>query len=91
MTIEQILTYLTPFLLLFVTWLVTKVRPLIPGWLTLTFVTIVSAVLAWITQLLATPELSWFWQFILGMVSIIIYQFLKQFSPSKIASDKAKK
>lgn len=89
MDLQQILVYLTPFLILLATWIFNKIQPLVPGWLTVTLVTVLSAALTWIMQFATTPDLQWYWQFILGMVSIVLYQVIKQFSPSKIASDKA--
>jgi len=89
MGIEQILTYLTPFIVWLVTWVVGKVVPLIPGWLKLTVVTIVSAVLTWVLQIIGNPELSIVLQFVLGFLAVFVAEFLNQFSPEKMKSDNA--
>ena len=89
MGLEQILTYLTPFLVFGATWIATKIQPLIPGWLILTVVTILSAILTWVTQIIGNPDQSIIIQFLLGMIAVVISQIIKQFSGTKRAEDKA--
>lgn len=90
MSLEEVLVYLTPFFVMLGTWIFNKVSPLVPGWLVVTFVTILTALITYIYQLLATPDLAWYWQFALGMLAITLNQVVKQFSPEKRAEDKAK-
>jgi len=88
MDIQQILTYLTPFLVLAGTWIALKLLPLIPGWLTITVVTILSAILTYLAQLSGSPDLVWYAQFGYGMLAIVLSQIIRQFSPEKVSSDK---
>jgi len=90
MELQELLTYCTPFLVFIATWIVAKVKPLIPGWMILIVVTGFSGLLTFVTELLATPGQTWLIQFLLGMGSIILSQFIIQFSPERRAKDKAK-
>jgi len=80
---EELVIFLTPIIVLLVTMLVKVVKPLIPGWLLLTVVTLLSGLLTFISELLIAPENTWLIQFLLGMLAVVIDQFIKQFGESK--------
>lgn len=78
MSIENIIIYLTPFLVFGVGQLVKLVNKNIKGVWLLMLVAASSGVLAWITDLTSLPDLSWLLQFAYGMLSVVVHQFYKQ-------------
>lgn len=90
MTIEQVILYLTPFLVWAASWIIAKITPLIPGWAMLAVVGVISGVLTYLTQLLANPEIDWWQQLLFGLLAVLVDQIKKQFSPKKVSADKAK-
>lgn len=77
----SLVAYLSTFIVLGATWIVDKIAPSIPGWSTLIVVAGISAVLTWITNALANPDLSWIAQFGLGVASTFIHQVYKKLNP----------
>jgi len=90
MELQELLTYLTPFVVFIATGIVRWAKPLIPGWMTLMVVTVFSALLTWVTELIAAPGQTWLLQFLLGLGSIILSQFVIQFGTERRAKDKEK-
>lgn len=78
MTLEEMLVYLTPFVVygvgLFVTW----VKPQIPGWAMLSVVGALSAAYTYVAQAATGPETTWVVQFLLGLLAVFIHQVRKQ-------------
>jgi hypothetical protein len=87
MDLVQLIVILTPLLVYVGTWIALKLLPLIPGWAMLSVAGILSAILTWIISITATSELAWYWQFLLGMLSVVVSQIIKQFTPAKIVTD----
>lgn len=90
MNSTELLTYLTPFVIWFVTWAITKLKPLLPGWLVATVIVPALAIILSFLTSLVVPDTKPVLQFVLGLGAIVISQFIKQLSPSKIAEDKSK-
>ena len=90
MGIEQIITYLTPFIVFAVAWLVGKFKPLIPGWAMLGVVGLLTSLTTWITNLIGNPDLDWIYQLLYGLLAVVLSQLVKQLSPSKVSTDNAK-
>lgn len=78
MNIENIIIYLTPFLVFGVGQLVKLVNKNIKGVWLLMLVAASSGIIAFVTDLTTTPELSWVLQFAYGMLSVVVHQFFKQ-------------
>lgn len=87
MGIEQIILYLTPFIVYGAGLVVKLVKPHIPGWAMMGFVGALSAAVVWITNLTLNPDLSVLLQFTFGLLSVFIHQLFKQFSSEKRAED----
>lgn len=78
MNIENIIIYLTPFLVFGVGQLVKLVNKNIKGVWLLMLIAASSGIIAFVTDLTTTPELSWVLQFAYGMLSVVVHQFFKQ-------------
>ena len=75
---SSIITWLMPLVVLGATHLSKLVLPIIPGWAKMIIVTLISAVITWLTNLAATPDLSFTLQFAYGLLAVFIHQFYKQ-------------
>jgi len=91
MELQELLTYLTPFVVFIATAIVKWAKPLIPGWMTLMVVTVFSALLTFVNDLLSTPDETWLIRFLLGMGAIVLSQFVIQFGTQRRAADKVGK
>ena len=78
----SLVAYFSTLIVLGATWVFNKVLPSIPSWSTLLIVAGLSAVLTWLTNSLANPDISWLAQFGLGVASTFIHQFYKKLSES---------
>lgn len=78
-TTENMVIWLTPFIVLGVTWIIKKVGPIIPGWATILIVTGLSTAVAWVTTITIAPEAGFLSQVGLGLLSVFINQVYKQF------------
>lgn len=85
--IDPLVTWLTPVIIYGVTWVVVKVKPLIPGWLILTVVAGFGGLYTLVVQWLANPGLKWWQQLLYSLLAIVISQFKIQFSKEKRAED----
>lgn len=89
-TSTTIVEWLSPFIVLGVTYLFRLVAPLIPGWATMLIVTGLSTLLAWVNGI-DTEGMSFFMQVIYGMSAIIINQFYRAFTGGNATHARAKK
>ena len=87
MELDQIIVYLTPFIIWLAGFIVVKVKPLIPGWLMLTVIAGLTSAVTYLTQTFTNPDLNWIWQFLLGLFAILIAQIITLLSPTKIRND----
>ena len=85
--IDPLITWLTPVIIYGVTWVVVKVKPLIPGWLILTVVALLGGLYTLIAQWLGNPELKWWQQLLYALLAVVISQFKIQFGGEKRAED----
>lgn len=80
---SSVVAYLSTFIVLIATWVVKLAKPSIPGWATVLVVAGLSSGLAFLTNALGNPELSWWAQFGLGLAATFVHQISVQFSASK--------
>ena len=78
MNMEQLILYLTPFLVYAAGELYKLVAPNIKGVLLLVLVSASSGIIAFVTSLAANPEYGWTGQFVLGLMAVVVNQFFKQ-------------
>lgn len=88
--VNEILTYATPLIVLGVSYLVGKIKPLIPGWAMLLVVSGLATAVTFIVQLTSSPDLTFLQQLLYGMIAVVIQQFYKQFSEDKRTKDAQK-
>lgn len=79
MSMEQVILYLTPFIVFGVGKLVKLVTPKIPGWAMLSVVGVLSAAVAWVTTWAANPEFSSWEQFFAGLLAVVINEVYRRF------------
>lgn len=72
-----IVEWLTPFIVLLVTFIVRKVWSSIPGWATMIVVSAVSAAVAWATNV-ETGEMSMLMQTLYGLLAVFLNQLYRQ-------------
>jgi hypothetical protein len=77
---ENIVLWLTPFIVLGATALIKVVKPLIPGWATLIVVTGLSAAVAWVSELTVGGDASFIIRVGAGLLSVVIHQIYRQFN-----------
>lgn len=76
-TPTALIDLLSPVVVIFVTWLVRLAKPKIPGWAVLGIATFFGSLAAWlITQV--DPSASWFSQFAIAMLAVLIVEFKTQ-------------
>ncbi len=78
MTLEQVILALTPFAVYVVAELVKWLKPRIKGVALLLLTTTASAVIALVTSIVVGPDASFLTQFAVGMLSLVVNQFYKQ-------------
>lgn len=77
---ETIVVWLTPFVVLGVTFLIRLAKPLIPAWATMVVVSLLSAAVAWISNYTgAAGETSFLMQTLIGLLSVVINQAYRAF------------
>jgi len=76
--VEQLIVACTPLIVLAIGELVKWIKESIKGIWLLVIVGSSSAIIAWITQLIANPNLGSFEQFLYGLLAVVIHQFFKQ-------------
>lgn len=80
-TAGQVVEWLTPFVVLGLTYVIRLLLPLIPSWATLLVVTALSGMVAWITSILTdVTDMTFLMQVGYGLLAIVINQFYKAFS-----------
>lgn len=79
----SIVAYLTTFIVLAATQVAKFAVTKIPGWGVMMLVTGLSALVTYLTNLLAAPDMSWLAQFGLGLAATFMHQLSVQFSGSK--------
>ena len=78
MNMEQLILYLTPFIVYGATEVIKLVKPKIKGVVLLMLLGGSSGIIALVTSLSLNPEYGWTGQFALGLVTVFINQFFKQ-------------
>lgn len=78
----SIVAYLTTFIVLAATQVVKFAAPKLPGWTIMMVVTALSALVTYLTNLLAAPDMTWLAQFGLGLAATFVHQLSVQFSGS---------
>ena len=78
MTPEVIITTLMPFIIFGVAEFIKLVSPYIKGVYLLLLTTTSSAVLALVASITIAPDASWLATFAVGMLSVLVNQFYKQ-------------
>lgn len=90
-TAGWLLTTLAPLITLGVTYLIRLAKPLIPAWATVLVVAGLSTAVTWIADLLgALGDVSFFEQFVYGLLSIVINQFYRAFTGGNAAHARTK-
>lgn len=78
----SLVAYLTPFIVLAVTWLARIIKPGIPGWATMVVVMILSTAVTWLTNQLGNPDMTFIQQFLIGLGATFVHQFKQQITDS---------
>lgn len=82
---------LAPIITLGVTYLIRLIVPLIPGWMTMLVVTLLSMAVAWIAQKLdGLGDMSFLAQVGYGLLAIVINQFYRAFTGGNTAHSRKK-
>lgn len=75
----EIITLLTPLIVLIGTWIVRVIFYRLPGWAIVTIVVpVVSILVAVVNHLLVQPDLNFIYQVLYGCLAVLLHQIYKQ-------------
>jgi hypothetical protein len=78
-TVVELVSLLSPLVVFAATELVKKVSPKISGWiLVMLIVPLLSVAVAWVTEILLVPGLSFWAQFGYGLLAVFVNELFKQ-------------
>lgn len=79
----ELVTIFSPLVVYGATYVVKKLLPNVAGWVVLMLIVpLLSLAVAWITELIANPDLTFWAQFAYGLLAVFVNELFKQLKPA---------